>query len=195
MIVVPVPQQPPPQARKRVLPRPGSGTRVTANAIGAVFSGPAPAASWDHPWRPHQQLRGVSFTVALVQSLHGDGPLIPTIKVDGSQVPMNGKGGQTPPVMSLDPSVADSDGVSFAVLEVEPDMQGELRKTSRIEIVHSLQTNSTDSKLGRKALLQFLWKNKAVFHIQPCVHFNLVYQRELPTPGTTGAGAPQHLFL
>lgn len=172
--------------------RPGTGLLLTSTAVGAALSAPPAGSVFDHAWRPFPRAQAVAFNLGTVQSLAGDGPLEPKISVNGQLVPMSGKDGKSPVALALDAGVANEDGISFAVLEVEPNDDGELLKASRIEIVHSLNTTSREKGLGRKAIAHLTWNKGSVVRVRPMVNFHFLYVRVVPT---SGGGLPRHFFL
>ena len=175
-----------------VLSQPGTHTRLTMNALGHATGAGLGGATFNHPFRPALSSGRVSFQLGTVTSLAGDGPLEPKIKAGGQGAPMSGLDGITPTPLALRADVANSEGISWAVLEVYPDDTGELTKDSKVEIVHSAETVSHTPDLGRCAIAMILWSGKSPLRVLPIVHFNLRYVRLLPPPG---GGAPRHLFL
>lgn len=187
-MIFPAPGSTPSHRTVLTAPKPGAGVMLTSTAVGFCYSAEQSGSSFDHAWRPFAQAKAVTFNLGTVQSLAGDGPLEPKI----ADKPMSGKDGKSPERLLLDPSVANADGVSFVVLEVHPNDKGELTKESKIELVHSLETISRTADVGRKAIAQITWKQRAVARIRPLVHFHLVYVRIVPT---SGGGLPRHNFL
>jgi hypothetical protein len=171
---------------------PGTGTWLTANVFGHSISDGRGRQTFNHPFRPALGGNSMTLRIGLVSSMNGDGPLQPAIKVGGELVPMAGADFNTPARLALDPGVQNKDGVSWAILQVVPDADGELRKTSRIEIVHGTETTSHALALAVCPLVQIIWKGQSALRTIPIVHFNLRYTRLVPTPG---GGVPKHFFL
>jgi hypothetical protein len=191
MIIVKTPVTTPMARRDR--PQPGAGALVTANDLGFGFSGKGGGATFDHPFRPALSGKNINFKIGLVRSLNGVGPIQPTIKVGGQQVPMSGKNGNTRTPLVLDPGMQNADGVSWAVLEVSPDpTSGELIQGALCQLVHGVTTTSTDPNLGRTPIAMILWRKQVPVQALPCVNFNLLYERVLPKAGN---GAPKHFFI
>lgn len=174
------------------MPRPGDGTRITVNALGHSTSAPAGGATFNHPFRPAFGAGSVTFRLGTVASLAGGGPLEPKIRVNGQLVPMSGKDGISPAPLALRANVANSDGISWAALEVHPNDKGELMKDSNVEIVHTATPISHTPNIGRAAIAMIIWSSGNPLRVLPIVHFNLRYFRVLPTPG---GGLPRHYFL
>ncbi len=172
------------EPRRAELPRPlpGAGTRLTANELGYAVSMDAGNARFPHPFKP--ALSG--FRLKLSRGLINEEfePKIGT-------VPIGGLTGQKQPALTLRFDVAKANE-SWICVEVEPDDQGELIATSRIEIVHTNAPRSIDPKIGRGALAQVLWRNQRPFAVFEIVDFNLRYERILPAPG---GGAVRHFFF
>ncbi|MDR3405599.1 MAG: hypothetical protein P4L99_24095 [Chthoniobacter sp.] len=191
----PFPKHEAAQPHSRVLSQPGVATRLTANRLGHATGAPSGGATFNHPWRPALSADGVTFNLGTVASLAGVGPIEPKIKVNGQLVPMSGKDGATPASLALKASVANSDGVSWAALEVTPDAtSGELTKDSTAEIVHTAMVVSHAPNLGRCAIAMILWSGGHPLRVLPMVHFNLRYVRLLAT-ASDPTGGPRHLFL
>ncbi|HSI10716.1 MAG TPA: hypothetical protein VK961_01670 [Chthoniobacter sp.] len=178
--------------RMPVLTQPGTGTRLTVNALGHATGATPGGATFNHPFRPALSAGRITFQLGTVTSLAGDGPMEPKIKVNGQLVPMSGKDGITPAALALSAEVANSDGISWAAMEVHPDDKGELTKDAKVEIVHTATVVSHELDLGRCAIAMILWNGRTPLRVLPIVHFNLRYVRLLPAPG---GGAPRHLFL
>lgn len=176
-----------------VLARPAEGIRMTVNALGRAVDAATSGPTWNHPWRPFLAGQSVTFTLGSVQSFAGIVPLEPVITSNGQQLPMSGKDGTTLTPLALDPSVANSDGVSWAVLEVHPDANGELQKTSLVQIIHSNSPISHALTFGRCPIAQILWSKGQPIQALAMVHFNLRYLRVLPS--SNSAGSPRHMFL
>jgi hypothetical protein len=135
----------------------------------------------------------VTFVVGTVASLGGDGPLQPKIQSAGQLMPMSGKDGASPVPLLLTADVANSDGLSWAALEVHPDAaSGELLKDSKVEIIHTASPFSHAQGFGRAPLALIIWNGRNPLRVYPLAHFNLRYVRLLPPPG---GGVPRHLFL
>lgn len=166
--------------------RPGDGTRLSVNFFGSVYSAPDQGATFDHPWKPALGARQLRFTVATVS---GNDVIIPAIKLGGQLVPMNGGKSGGAPALLLDPGQVNDDGVSFAVLEVEPDAKGELTKDARVEIVHRSSGAVSHGPIGRKAVTMILWQDGRPLRALPLVHFNFVYERV-----KHASGAVDHIF-
>ena len=164
-------------------PQPGAAARVTVNAHGFAHAGVPQRGKYPHPFRPELGGRSIRFARGLINE-----QFEPKIK----GVPMSGTDRQPAPALTLDPSVANDRGESWCCVEVEPDEHGELTAKSRIAIVHTATPRSLDPKIGRKALVQILWRKKVPFQAFEIVYFNLDYTRILPAPG---GGAVRHLFL
>ena len=178
-----------PLAPSSPLPRPGHGTRLTANALGYSVSTPEGGASFDHPWRPSLSGSRLSLRRGTVYSTGGDGVFEPKIKVNGTLVPMSGEPGEPAPVLTLEPNIANSADESWVALEVEPNEDGELVKKSRIEIVHTRTVLSHARSPGRHPLALILWRKGRPFRVLAITHFNLRYVRSVDTVGT------RHFFL
>lgn len=162
-------------------PMPGSGVRLTANAIGTAYSARSARSPFDHPFRPGLSGRGLVFRRGVVE---GRVPTIggqPIAPVDGRQ-----------PVLALAGGAVNALGESWACLEVRPDAKGELPKESAIEIVHRDNPRSLDKTLGRHPLCLILWRDQRPWQVHAATYFNLRYFRYLPPDG---AGAVRHIFF
>jgi hypothetical protein len=162
--------------------RPGFGLRLTVNALGTLYSTIAPAPAFDHPFRPTLGRDGVRFQLGLVEQLE------PKI----GDVPISGDARQDQPALSLKASVANQNGESWAMLEVEPNDVGLLTPKSRIEIVHTGDPSLSHAlQLGRQPIALILWQDQQPVRAIAITHFHLRYARmALP-----GGGGTRHYFL
>jgi hypothetical protein len=154
------------QPQVPVFTQPGEGTRLTVNSLGQSTGAPPVGPTFNHPWRPALGAGSVTFNLATVQSLAGAGPIEPKIKVNGQLVPMSGKNGSTPAPLAVNAALVNSDGISFAALQVTPDPKtGELTADSTAEIVHvaASQVISHAPNLGRCAIALILWSGGQPF--------------------------------
>jgi hypothetical protein len=179
--------------RAHVLTRPSDGVRVTVNSLGRAVDATGSSPTWNHPWRPFLAGNSVTFTLGSVQSFAGTGTLEPVIDSNGQKLPMSGEDGTAPTPLALDAVVANDDGVSWAVLEVHPDDNGELQQTSPVQIIHTNTPISHVLAYGRCPIAQILWSNGQPIQALAMVHFNLRYLRVLPS--SNSAGSPRHMFL
>jgi hypothetical protein len=185
--LTPQPDDDPAPAQMPGHAHPGDGTGLTSNIIGQALRKQGGGQVFNHPWRPFLSAGKVLFNRATIASFAGEGPIEPKI----AGVPMSGKDGNTPTLLDL--KGGGKGDVSFAVLEVTPNDDGELMKDSKIEIVHS--DNATASHtldIGRTAIALILWSKGTPVRVLPILFFNLRYARVVPT---NGGGAPRHYFL
>lgn len=182
MITVLKPQPEPEPAKRIPGPQPGTGTRLTSNALGYAISASPGGRGFTHPFTPQLGVGWISFSIGLVEGRE------PTI----GKVPISGAAGVIPPRLMLKPGVANADGQSWACLEVEPDADGILTPESRRELVHTNQPVSHALNLGRCPIALILWRDRRPVAAIAIVYFNLRYARHTPAPGS---GAVQHFFL
>lgn len=168
------------------LPQPGTGTQLTANALGYSVSVNVRGQKFAHPFRPSLGAAGLRFARGLVEGLE------PKIK----GVPLSGDSGHGQPALPLEFKDANKDGdggLSWAVIEVEPDEEDMLTNETPIRMVHrNTPIVSRAPNIGRIAIAQIIWRNKRPVRVFPIVHFNLRYEKFVPAPGR---GSVRHLFL
>lgn len=165
-----------------MMPRPGTGTRLTIAGSDFIYSAKPASASFAHPFRPALGGGGVRLARGLVEFRE---PTIKGVKIGGEQ-------GKAQPVLKLDAATANAKGESWVCVELHPDDHGAIPADSEIEIVHSRQTGSVEKDRALCPLVMILWRNRRPVQAFAIVHFNLRYARVLPPGGAIGA--VRHVF-
>ena len=158
-------------------PRPGSGVRLTTNALGTTYAVPGGSPNYRHPFKCYLGAGVVQIRPGLVEGVF-------TPKIGGK--PMTDAG----VVLKLDAKKVNGNGESWAVLEVEPNEEGILDDKSRIEIVQLAQVDLHEDKTGRQPLAQILFKQGSPQRLLSIVTFNLRYRRVKHATGPV-----DHLFF
>ena len=163
------------------LPRPGAGTRLTANELGFAYSVPPAGRSFNHPFRPTLTAAGVLLRFGLVEFTE---PRIGDVPISGA--------GAAAPALKLDAKTATKNGESWVCVELTLDDAGGLLAEKFPQIVHTGAPVSRSLTLARAPLALVVWRQGKPWRAVPFAHFHLRYQRVLPPPGF---GLVRHLFF
>jgi hypothetical protein len=163
-----------------IVPRIGKGTLLTVTSAGYSISVPSRKGRYPHPFKPALGSLTVSFSRGLVEGFEP--------KIKGK--PISGGPGIAPPLLKLDPAVANAAGESWCCIEVEPNDAGQVDEKSRVEMVHTASRGSLDPKVARFPVVLILWRNKRPFFTHEIAYFNVRYRR-IPQRD----GPPYHLFF
>jgi hypothetical protein len=94
-----------------------------------------------------------------------------------SGVLMSGEKGRIPS-LRLRADERNSDGESFACIEVQPTADGELNSETPVEIVHRKEPRLPDGgSLARHAIARIIWSGNTPRFVDPLVFFNLRYRK------------------
>lgn len=162
-------------------PQPGSGTRMTANALGVAVDAPRRGGAYRHPFQPSLGGNRISFSRGLVETFEP--------KIGGEKI--SGEDGITRPFLVLDEAVANAAGESWVCIEVTKiNAQGLIDKESKLAMVHTSQPTSLERERALCPVCLILWPQGVPVIGVEDLTANVRYERV-----ERRVGPPRHYFF
>jgi hypothetical protein len=180
--------------------RPGAGVLVTKTALGTSHALQRRPGNFNHPFHAMLSAEGVSFLPVYgtannaLCGLVFSGAAVIEPKIKGEAI--SGVNSRTKaPVLHLFDGEPVNGELSWVCIEAEPDADGELRETSRVEMVHVAKEPMVikHPTFGRTPVAGVVWDGSQPVGLVQILHFNPRYLRVAPTVGKEGL--PSHFFL